>query len=212
MTRVSAPDQSELLAGSGTRESETWPSHILKIDLPNTVDEYCAMTTKLVEMCGFQEDIYVRPLGYKSSEAVGVRLHNLEDDFLLFVTPFGPYLDVEAGIRGCTSSWRRVDDNMIPARAKITGLYVNSALAKTEAIENGFDEGILLTTEGYVSEGSGENVFLVIEGKLVTPPSYDRILMGITRDTVIKLAKNELGIETCECHVNRSELYTAEEC
>jgi len=186
--------------------------HILKINLPYSVDKLCQLTVELVERNGYQEDIYIRPLAYKSSQTVGVRLHNLEDDFFIFVTPFGPYLDIEKGARCCVSTWRRIDDNMIPPRAKVTGLYVNSALAKTEAWENGFDEAILLTQEGHVSEGSGENVFLVFGGKLVTPPSSDNILMGITRDTVIKLAKNELRMDTVERPIDRSELYIAEEC
>jgi branched-chain amino acid aminotransferase len=185
---------------------------ILKINLPYSVDKLCQLTVELVERNGYPEDIYVRPVAYKSSQTVGVRLHDLEDDFFVFVTPFGPYLDIGKGVRCCVSTWRRIDDNMIPARAKVTGLYVNSALAKTEAWENGFDEAILLTQEGHVAEGSGENVFLVLQGKLVTPPSSDNILMGITRDTVIKLAKNELGVDTIERPVDRSELYIAEEC
>jgi branched-chain amino acid aminotransferase len=110
------------------------------------------------------------------------------------------------------STWRRIDDNMIPPRAKVTGLYVNSAMAKTEAWENGFDEAIILNHDGHVSEGSGENVFLVSDGKLLTPPSSDNILVGITRDTVIKLAKNELGVDTVERSVDRTELYLADEC
>ena len=185
---------------------------IIKIDLPYSVEELSQLTVELVQMHSYEEDIYVRPLAYKSSEVVGVRLHNLEDNFCIFVTPFGPYLDIEKGARCCVSSWRRVDDTMIPPRAKITGLYVNSALAKTEAWENGFDEAILLSQDGHVAEGTGENIFLVIGGKLVTPPSSDNILMGITRDTVIKLAKNESGIETIERQIDRSELYLAEEC
>ncbi len=185
---------------------------ILKISIPYTIDELCQLTVELVEKNGYREDIYVRPIAYKSSHVVGVRLHDLEDDFLIFVTPFGDYLDVTKGIRCGVSSWRRIDDTMIPPRAKITGLYVNSALAKTEAMENGFDEAIMLTHDGHVSEGSGENIFLVMGGKLVTPPSSDNILMGITRDTVIKLASWELGIETIERQIDRSELYTAEEC
>ncbi len=185
---------------------------ILKINLPYSVDELCRLTKELVERSGYQEDIYIRPLAYKSSEVVGVRLHDLEDDFLIVVTTLPPYLDVENGVRCCTSSWRRVDDTMIPPRGKICGIYVNSALAKTEAWENGFDEAILLTQDGHVCEGSGENIFLVLGGKLVTPPSFDNILLGITRDTVIKLAKNELGIDTIERQVDRSELYVAEEC
>jgi branched-chain amino acid aminotransferase len=151
-------------------------------------------------------------MAYKSSEAIGVRLHDLEDDFLIIVTTLPAYLDTQNGVRCGTSSWRRVDDTMIPARGKICGIYVNSALAKTEACENGYDEAILLTHDGHVAEGSGENVFLVIDGKLVTPPSSDNILLGITRDTIMKLAKNELGIDTIERTVDRSELYLAEEC
>ena len=185
---------------------------ILKINLAYSVDELCSVTTKLLEESGYHEDVYVRPLAYKSSEAVGVRLHDVEDDFLIIVTTLPPYLDIQNGVRCCTSSWRRLDDTMIPARGKICGSYVNSALAKTEALENGFDEAILLSHDGHVSEGSGENIFLVINGKLITPPSSDNILMGITRDTVMQLAKNELGIDTVEPQVDRSELYLAEEC
>ena len=185
---------------------------ILKTKLPYSVDKLCQLSAELVERSGYQENVYIRPLAYKSSKAVGVRLHNLEDDFLIIVTTLPPYLDAENGVRCCISSWRRVDDNAIPPRGKICGTYVNSALAKTEACENGFDEAILLTQDGHVSEGSGENIFLILRGELVTPPSSDNILMGITRDTVMKLAKNELGIDTIERQVDRSELYLAEEC
>ena len=181
---------------------------VLRINLPYTVDELCQITVELVEKCGFQEDIYVRPVSYKSSEALGVRLHNLEDDFFVFAFPWGPYLDIDKASCG-VSSWRRPGET---PQAKITGLYTSNALAKTEAIENGFHEAIMLTPDGYVSEGSGENIFLVIEGKLVTPAGYEHILIGITRNTVIELARNELGIETIERRVDRSELYNAEEC
>jgi len=186
--------------------------HILKIKLPYSADQLSDITVELVEKNGHQEDIYVRPLAYKSTQAVGVRLHNLEDDFFIFVIPFGPYLDTEKGARCCVSSWRRIDDNMIPPRAKVTGLYVNSALAKTEAWENGYDEAILLTQDGHVSEGSGENIFIAIDGKLLTPPPSDNILKGITRDTVVKIAHNELGIDIVERPIDRSELYIADEC
>jgi branched-chain amino acid aminotransferase len=184
---------------------------ILKIDLPYTVDELCRLTVEVVEKSGYQEDVYVRPLAYKSHEAIGVKLHDLEDDFLIVVATLAAYLDADKGVRCCVSSWRRIDDTMIPARGKITGIYVNSALAKTEANIRGFDEAILLTHDGHVAEGSGENIFLVIDGKLITPPSADNILLGVTRDTVMKLAKNELGIETEERTVDRTELYTADE-
>ncbi len=184
---------------------------VLKVNLSYTIDELCQVTIELVRKCDFQEAIYVRPLAFKSSEALGVRLHDVDDDFLAFVIPWGRYLDVDKA-RCSVSSWRRPDDNVIPPQVKATGIYVNNALAKSEAIENGFDEAIMLAPDGYVSEGSGENIFLVMDGKLVTPASYNNILMGITRDTVIRLARNELGLETIERPIDRSELYTAEEC
>ncbi len=181
---------------------------VLNIDLPYTTDELCQITVELAKKCNFQEDIYIRPLAYKSSESLGVRLHDLECDFLVFAFPWGPYLDLDKA-RCCVSSWRYPRE--VP-RAKFTGLYINNALAKTEAFDNGFDEAIMLTSDGYVSEGSGENIFLVIDGRLVTPVSYNVMLIGITRDTVIKLARNELGMETIERSIDRNELYTADEC
>jgi branched-chain amino acid aminotransferase len=184
---------------------------LLRINLPHSVEELCQITVELVRKCGFKEDIYIRPLAYKSSQALGVRLHDLENDFLVFAIPWGRYLDMDA-CRCCVSSWRRPADNVIPPQAKITGIYINNAFTKTEAMDNGFDEGIMLSPDGYVSEGSGENIFLMVNGKLVTPPTYNSILVGITRDTVIQLARNELGIETMERPVDRSELYIADEC
>ena len=139
-------------------------------------------------------------------------MHNVDDDFLIFVIPFGSYLDTDAGIRCATSSWRRVEDVGIPVRAKVNGIYVNSALAKTEAQENGFDEAIMLDERGHVSEGSGENIFIVRDGRLITPAPSDNILEGITRDCVITLARDELGIDTVERSIDRSELYVADEC
>ncbi|MBA7707634.1 Branched-chain-amino-acid aminotransferase [subsurface metagenome] len=181
---------------------------VLKIDLPYTVEQLCQITVEMAQRCGFEEDIYVRPLAYKSTETPGVRLHDLDCDFLVFAIPWGRYLDVDKARCG-VSSWRCPKE--VP-RAKLAGLYINNALAKTEAIENGFDEAIMLTSDGYVADGSGENIFLVIEGKLVTPASYNSILMGITRATTIKLAKEELGIETIERSIERCELYNADEC
>ncbi|MCI0884300.1 MAG: aminotransferase class IV, partial [Chloroflexi bacterium] len=135
---------------------------IMQIDFQYETEELISLVTKLVEMSDYHEDVYLRPLAYKSGEVLGVRLHDLEDDFLIFIAPFGPYLDIEKGARCQTSSWRRVADTGIPARAKITGIYANSALAKTEAQLNGFDEAIMLDERGHISEGSGENIFVVI--------------------------------------------------
>ena len=184
---------------------------VLKMNLAYSIDELCNITVELARKCGFQEDVYIRPLTYKSSEALGVRLHDLENDFLVFAFPWGRYLDKDK-ISCCISSWQRPGDNVNPPQIKSTGIYINNALAKTEAIENGFDEAILLSPNGYVSEGSGENLFIVSDGCLVTPGVYNNILKGITRDTVMMLARNELGMEVVERNISRSELYTADEC
>jgi len=184
---------------------------VLRIRLPYTLDKLCQITVELAQKCGFEEDIYVRPLAYKSSEALGVRLHDIADDFTVFIIPWGRYIDVDKA-RCCVSSWQRPADNVAPPQVKIMGNYASNALAKSDAIESGFDEAIMLSPDGYVSEGSGENIFLVIGGKLVTPATYNNILPGITRDSVIKLAQNELGLETTERPVDRGELYTAQEC
>jgi len=190
-----------LLSGAG----------VLKMDLKYTVSQLCDLTVQLVKRCGFEEDIYIRPLAYKSSQSMGVRLHNLDDDLLIFVIPWGAYLDMESA-RCSVSSWHRPPDNTMPPSVKIAGMYVNNAFAKTEAVENGFDEAIMLAPDGHVAEGSGENIFLVKDGKLYTPPVYSNILVGITRDTAITLARNELDIETIERPIDRVELYQAEEC
>ena len=159
---------------------------------------------------GCSEDVYMRPLIYKSSELIGVRLHNLDADFTIFAIPFGKYIDTETGVRAQVSSWRRTDDNAIPARSKITGAYVNSALAKSEAQLNGFDEAIVLTQDGHVSEGSAENLFIVRDGMLITPPVSDNVLEGITRRRLMSVA-DDMGVSVIERSIDRTELYTADE-
>ncbi len=184
---------------------------ILKIKLPHTTKQLCDITCELLRKEGCTEDTYIRPLAYKASEGIGVRLHGLEDGFCIFAVPFGRYIEKEEGARVAVSSWRRIDDNAAPARAKVTGIYINSALSKTEVMERGFDEAIVLNHDGHVSEGSAENIFLVREGKLVTPSPADNILEGITRATVMQVAGDDLGIGTTERQIDRSELYIADE-
>ena len=184
---------------------------ILNLPFNEDIDNLIDITIEIAAKSGYREDIYIRPLVYASSEVLGVRLHGLETDVVVFVAPFGPYLDIEQGARCHTSTWRRVDDMGIPPRAKVTGIYVNSALAKTEAQLNGFDEAIVLNTDGHVSEGSGENIFIIRDGVLLTPPPSDNVLEGITAQTVKILAANELGIETIERTIDRTELYIADE-
>src|SRR3984893_15115451 len=184
---------------------------ILQIELPFTEDDMVEATVEVLRRNGYREDVYVRPLAFKSAEEIGVRLHNLRSSFAIYTAPFGAYVDVEKGIRCMVSSWRRIDDNAAPARAKVTGIYVNSALAKTEDNENGFDEAIVLTQDGHVSGGSAENIFIVRDGVLVTPPATDNILEGVTRNVLMELATEELGLKVVERSIDRSELYVADE-
>jgi branched-chain amino acid aminotransferase len=186
-------------------------AHIMHIELPESAEQLTEICANVVAQAGFREDVYIRPIAYKSGEVIGPKLDGVDDDFLCFAIPFGNYLDLDAGIRCQTSTWRRVPDTSIPARAKVNGLYVNSALAKTEAIENGYDEAIMLNDDGHVSEGSGENIAIVRDGKLVTPERSDNILEGITLDSVFTIARDELGLEVIERTIDRSELYIADE-
>jgi len=180
---------------------------ILNIDLPLDIEKLIDISVKVSVKSAFKEDVYMRPVAYKSSEVLGVRLHNLDCDFFTTVFPWGRYIDTDSA-RCMVSTWRFPGE--VP-RAKFTGLYLTNALAKTEAINNGFDEAIMLNAAGYVAEGSGENIFLLRGGKLVTPSVADGCLIGITRDTIIKLAQNELGIDIIERHVDRIELYNSDE-
>src|SRR5579863_581701 len=183
---------------------------ILQISLPYTEDQLVEITVELVRRNEQKQNIYLRPVAYKADQNIGVRLHGLEDHFILTSEPLGNYIDT-GGLHCGVSSWRRIDDNAIPARAKITGSYVNSAFAKSEALQNGFDEAIMLTHDGHVSEGSAENIFLVINGELVTPAATENILLGVTRDTMMQLAVRELGRITRERQIDRTELYIADE-
>jgi branched-chain amino acid aminotransferase len=184
---------------------------ILMIDLPYSVEDLCAATIELLRAEGNRVDTYVRPIAYKSSEVVGVKLIDLEDGFGMFAVPFGRYIEKEEGADVCVSSWRRVDDNALAPRGKITGSYVNAAFSKTEALLNGYDEAIVLDDSGHVSEGSAENFFLVRDGILITPPVTSNILEGITRSTIIQLAQDDLGLEVVERPIDRTELYIADE-
>ena len=186
-------------------------ARILRIELPLGADELSEITLELLRREGYREDTYIRPLAYKASEIIGVRLHDLEDGFAMFSVPFGRYIKNEEGAHVCISSWRRVDDNATPARAKITGAYINSALSKTDAVLGGYDEALVLSESGHISEGSAENFFMVRDGVLITPPVTANILEGITRETIITLAREEMGIRTVERPIDRSEAYVCDE-
>jgi branched-chain amino acid aminotransferase len=185
--------------------------NIMKMTLPHSTEELVKLTLELLRRNEYRADTYVRPLLYKSSEVIGVRLAGIAESFLIYTAPMGNYVDVDAGIRCMVSSWRRVSDQSLPARGKITGAYANSALAKAEAEENGFDEAIVMTTDGHVSEGSAENLFMYKDGVFVTPPVTDDILEGVTRKLLIELIADELGKKVLERSIDRTELYTCDE-
>jgi branched-chain amino acid aminotransferase len=184
---------------------------VLRMQFSLDAEQMSELTIELLRREGYREDVYIRPLAYKANEVIGVRLHNLTDEFAVFATPFGKYIEQQEGAKVCFSSWRRNDDNAIPPRGKVTGAYVNSALIKSEAMLNGFDEAIVLNADGHVSEGSAENFFMVRGGKLITPPVTANILEGITRQAIMDLAKVELGLDTVERQIDRSEVYIADE-
>jgi branched-chain amino acid aminotransferase len=186
-------------------------ARLLMMDVKQSAQELADITVELLRRDGLREDVYIRPIVYKSSETIGVRLHNLDSEITIFGVPFGQYIDTEGGVRAQVSSWRRTDDNAVPARGKITGAYVNSALAKSEAQLNGYDEAIVLTADGHVSEGSAENIFLIKDRTLVTPAATDNILEGITRRRLIEIARTRLELPVVERSVDRTELYAADE-
>jgi branched-chain amino acid aminotransferase len=182
---------------------------LLMEDLPS-VDELVDIVMETVRRNGFREDVYIRPSFYKSTRAIGVRLHHLEHQLYVIVTPFGNYVDVEHGIRVMSSSWRRNADEALPARGKLVGGYVNMAFQKSEAELNGFDEALVMTPDGHASEGSAANLFMVRDGVLLTPPVSDDILEGVTRNAILALAR-DLGIPTEVRSIDRSELYVCDE-
>jgi branched-chain amino acid aminotransferase len=184
---------------------------ILRMDIPYTNGQLTSWTLDILRRNEARTDTYVRPLVFLSAEEIGVRLQNLKRSVLIYAAPFGDYIDTERGIRCMVSSWRRTADSAIPARAKISGSYVNSALAKTEALENGYEEAIMLTQDGHVSEGSAENLFIVRDGVFITPPVTEDILEGITRELLFGLIRNDLGLTLVERSIDRSELYTCDE-
>ena len=185
-------------------------ARLLRIDLGMTAEDLGSMTVELVRRNAYREDVYIRPVAFKSSPVIKVGLIGFADSFCCFTAPMGAYLPIDRGLSVTVSGWRRNDDNAIPARAKITGGYVNAALAVADAQDAGFDEAILLTQDGHVSEASAANLFLAMNGSLITPPAADDILVGVTRGAIIELA-SRLGISVAERRVDRTELYVADE-
>ncbi len=184
---------------------------LMLMELPYSENEMVQFTIDLLREENYRTDCYVRPISYFGDEVIGVRLHDLNAELTIMAIPFGQYVENEEGIHVTFSSWKRIDDNMIPARGKIAGAYVNSALIKTDAQRSGFDEAIVLNEDGHISEGSAENFFLVRKGIVCTPPVTENILEGITRRTIMMLMRDDLGLEVVERPIDRTEIYLAEE-
>jgi branched-chain amino acid aminotransferase len=182
---------------------------LLMTDLP-PVDELVRVVVETARRNGFRSDVYIRPSFYKSGKSVGVRLHDLPHELVVFAVPFGNYIDTDKGVRVMTSTWRRNSDDALPARGKIVGGYVNMAFQKSEAELNGFDEALVLTADGHASEASAANLFVVRDGILLTPPVSDDILEGVTRRAILELAE-VLGIPVEIRSIDRSEIYVADE-
>ena len=184
---------------------------IMYMESPHTVEEYCKITVDLMKKNNYKEDAYMRPTLYKSAQKVGPGLFDNPDSFMIISNKMGDYIDTSKGLSVCVSSWRRNSDNAIPPRAKVAGSYANAALIKTDAHNAGFDDAVVLDEQGQVTEGSAMNLFLIQNGKLVTTMKTDNILVGVTRNTIIELAKDVLGLEVEERAIDRTELYISDE-
>ena len=183
----------------------------LMSDIGHSNAELIGITTDLLRKESWRQNVYIRPIIYKDDGVFRVQLHDSTDKIAIYSQPVGHYIKKEGALSVGFSSWRRVDDNAIPARGKISGTYINSALAKTEAVMNGFDEALVLTQDGHVSEASAANLFMVRDGVLITPPITDNVLEGITRKSMIQFGREDLGLEVVERSIDRSELYLANE-
>jgi branched-chain amino acid aminotransferase len=184
---------------------------LMCMEFDQTPETLTEITVELLRKDGHRQDVYIRPLAYKADEIIGVRLHKLHDEISIVAIPFDRYVANDTNAHVTFSSWRRVDDNAIPARGKISGAYANSAFIKTDAVRAGFDEALVLTNEGHVSEGSAMNIFILRDGVAITPPVTENILEGITRRTVIDLLRNELGVPVVERPIDRTEVYLCDE-
>ena len=186
-------------------------SKIILARVDYSIEDLVAITVDLLRREGFRQNAYVRPLIYKDDGVFRVQLHAAKDKLCIFSQPVGAYIQASGALKVAISSWRRVDDNMIPARGKLCGSYINSSLAKSEANLAGYDEALELNQDGHVSEASAANLFMVRDGVLITPPVTSNVLEGITRHTVMQIAKDELGVQTVEREIDRSELFVADE-
>lgn len=191
------------------RMANSW--NVLRMRPTESIDDLCRITVELVRKHGYRQDVYVRPITYKAAHTIKLTLSSLEDSVAIYTFAMGNYVDISAGLSVCTSSWRRANSNAMPVRAKVTGAYINSSLAVDDASAAGFDEAIMLTDDGTVSEGSSCNLFILRNGKLSTPALSEDILEGITRNALIDMICEEFGMTVEERRIDRTELYASDE-
>lgn len=186
-------------------------ARIMRMEFDHTPESLTQKTIDLLRTDGYHRDVYIRPLAFNTDEIIGVKLHDLHADISIVAVPFERYVSNETNAHVTVSSWRRVDDNAIPARGKISGAYANSALIKSDAVLSGFDEALVLTQEGHISEGSAMNIFMIKDGVVITPPVTENILEGITRRSAIELTRQELKLPVVERPIDRTEVYLCDE-
>lgn len=184
---------------------------LMRIEIPYSVNQLTSILTELLCTEGFRENCYIRPLAYKSTEGIGVRLHDIDDAMTMFAFPFGSYIPNEGGAHVTFSSWTRVSDNAIPPRGKVSGSYANAALIKSDALLSGYDEALVLNDQGHISEASAANVFMVRKGVVITPPIQADVLEGITRRTLIQIMREDMNLEVVERDIDRTEVFISDE-
>lgn len=207
------PDEDNILIFRLTEHIDRFVRNfrIMCMEIPERFEEIEDICVELVRRSAFKEGVYIRPLCYKSELSLGPTLKGVKSSFCCYVIKLGDYVDTQSGLDVAVSSWRRLSDNAIPSRVKSTGSYINSSLAATEAKQMGYHEAIFLREDGTVAEGSAMNIFMVLDGKLITSPPTADILVGITRNTVMQLAREQLGLEVIERPISRTELYVCDE-
>lgn len=174
-----------------------------------TADKFTSVVKKLLKVNEIRQDVYIRTTIFVDETEIAPKFKDYSDSLAIFLYPLGDYVPT-TGMKCTVSSWRRIEDNAIPARGKMVGAYINTALTKTEALENGYNEAIVLDNNNHAVEGSAENLFMVRNDKVVTPPLHDNILEGITRKTTIQILEDE-GHDVLERSIDRTELYFADE-
>ncbi len=191
-----------------------YSAKIYKMEIPYTKEEISNAIIELIKKNNIKETVYIRPIVFRGYGSLGLNPFKCPVSAAIYIVPFGRYLGPEAlekGVRCCFSSWERISPRALPAEAKACGQYINSILAKMEAIENGYDEALFLDHRGFISEGSGENIFMIKNRNAITPPVTASILIGITRDSIIKLMTSDLKIPLVEQDVTRAAIYNMDE-